>query len=131
MRDTKAWWIVLFVALLLGCASVREDQLDATLRAYERGIRWSDFKMAFALANQPNAPVPDFERLQHVRVTSYDKIGALQMSADGMKVVQVVEIRFVNINRMADRVLTDRQVWEYAEAEQRWKLTSAFPSFIQ
>jgi hypothetical protein len=131
MHDTKGWWILLVAALLLGCANARVDQLDAALRAYERAIRWSDYKAAFALAGQPNAPVPDFERLQHIRVTSYDKIGAPQMSADGMKLVQVVEIRFVNVNRMADRVLTDKQVWEYAEAEQRWKLTSPFPAFIQ
>lgn len=126
----RKWWIFILATLLLGCANVRVDQLDAALRAYERAVRWSDYKTAFALANQPNAPVPDFERLQHVRVTSYDKIGSPQMTADGMKMIQVVEIRFVNVNRMVDRVLMDTQVWEYAEAEQRWKLTSPFPSFL-
>lgn len=127
MRNMKWWWIPVLAALLLGCASARVDQLDAALRAYERAIRWSDFKTAFALANQPNAPIPDFERLQFIRVTSYDKIGSPQASADGMKLVQVVEIRYVNVNRMSDMVVTDKQTWEYAN--QRWTLTSPFPFF--
>ena len=38
--------------------------------------------------------------------------------------------RFVNVNRMADRVLTDKQEWEFDEAAQRWKLTSPFPIFF-
>ena len=131
MRDYKWWWLPVLAALLLGCAASRVDQLDIALRAYERAIRWSDFKAAFALAGQPNAPVPDFERLQYIRVTSYDKIGAPQISADGTKLAQAVEVRYVNVNRMADRAFTDEQVWEYSEPEQRWKLTSPFPTFLQ
>jgi hypothetical protein len=125
-------WILLSVVsmLLLGCVSARLDRLEGTLLAYERALRWSDFKTAFSVADQSNVPIPDFERLKSVQVTSYDKIGSPQASADGMKLVQLVEIRYVNVNRMLDRVLTDRQVWEYVEQEQRWRLTSPFPSFI-
>jgi len=134
MRNGKWLWMALCVlsaALLLGCASARNEKLDVTLLAYERALRWSDYKAAFAMSDMSNAPVPDFERLQHIRVTSYEKIGAAQFSADGMKLIQVVEIRFVNVNRMTDRVLTDKQVWEYSEAELRWKITSPFPTFLQ
>lgn len=120
-------WVL--VVLLAGCSSVRLSMLDNTLRAYERAIRWSDFKTAYALANNPNAAVPDFQRLQDIRVTSYDKLGAPQGDADGMKLKLAVELRYVNVNNMSERVLQDEQTWEYVEKEDRWRLTSPFPAF--
>ena len=131
MRSGKWLWVTMAMALLLGCATVRYDKLETTLRAYEQAIRWSDFKTAFAMMDLPNASVPDFERLQHIRVTSYDKVGAGQLSADGMRLIQVIEIRFVNVNRMTDRVLIDKQVWEFSDADLRWKLKTPLPAFLQ
>lgn len=121
--------LVLLVSLVAGCATARLSGLDNTLRAYERAIRWGDFKTAYALANNPNAPVPDFQRLQNIRVTSYDKLAAPQADNEGTKLKQAVEVRYVNINNMSERVLQDEQTWEYVEKEDRWRLTSSFPAF--
>jgi hypothetical protein len=122
--------LLLVLAALCGCASIRTDQLNVTHREFDRAMRWSDFQTAFAITRQPVANAPDFERLQHIRVTSYEEKGAGLANADGTQYVRALEIRYVNVNRMADRVLMDRQVWEFVEKENHWKLTSPFPSFL-
>lgn len=121
--------LVLLVSFVAGCATARLSVLDNTMRAYERAIRWGDFKTAYALANNPNTSVPDFQRLQNIRVTSYDRLTAPQADNEGTKLKQAVEVRYVNINNMSERVLQDEQTWEYVEKEDRWRLTSAFPAF--
>lgn len=130
----KRWLTRLIVAGLLmtglaGCASVRLERLDATLRAYERALRWSDFKAAFALAGNADAPVPDFQSLKDVHVTSYDKVESRALDTEGTKIAQVVEIRYVNARNMSERVISDRQTWAYTESDQRWRLTTPFPVF--
>lgn len=128
-RNVAKWLLFIsFVMVAAGCAPARLEKADATLRAYERSIRWSDFKTAFALSGKTTEP-PDFNRLQHIRVTSYDLVGAPRANEDSSKFVQVVEIRYVNVNNMSERVLNDQQVWSYSESDDRWKLESPFPPF--
>ena len=125
--------LLLVVAIVTGCASItsgaRTERFDKTALAYERALRWSDFRTAFALTGNIDAPVPDLQRLENIRVTSYDVVGAPQVNADASRVVQLVEIRYVSLRNMAERVLADRQTWSYVEKDQRWKLDSAFPAF--
>jgi hypothetical protein len=112
-----------------GCATARIEILDATLRAYERNIRWSEFRTAFALAGQADAPLPDFQRLQNVRVTSYEKVDVNTAQVSDTKISQTIEIRYVHLLNMNERVYTDQQTWVYTEADQRWRLSSPFPTF--
>jgi hypothetical protein len=121
--------LLILAVALTACAAARLDRLQGTLLSYERAIRWSDFKTAFALADQPAENMPDLQRLENIRVTSYEKLGGPQVSADGLTLVQAAEVRYVNINRMSERTLMDKQVWTYVEKEERWKLTSPFPAF--
>lgn len=127
----KRLLLVLLVACAAaGCAgSARTDKLEATWRAYERAVRWSDFPTAFALAGQPQSAPPDLRYLRDIRVVAYEKVGPPRAENDGAKVSQAVEIRYVNVNHMSERILADRQVWEYQDATERWTLTSPFPSF--
>jgi hypothetical protein len=125
---TRAFFILVLLGVS-GCATSRLEQLDATLRAYERAVRWGDFQTAFALASQSEAPLPDFRRLQNIRITSYDRLGSPQGNADSTRLVQFVEIRYVNVNNMSERVLTDKQEWVYSPSGEHWKLRSAFPAF--
>jgi len=122
---------LLIAVLLAACitANVRSDQFDATARAYERALRWSDFRTALAFLADTASALAEAERLQGVRVTSYEPIGVPKANADTSRVVQMVEIHYVNHSNMSERTLTDRQVWEYSDKEQRWKLASPFPAF--
>ena len=125
----KLWPLLLVAVTVAACTTnVRSERFDVAARAYERAMRWSDFGKAFAFsANTENKP--DLEHLQHVRVTSYDLLGAASASADFSKMVQAVEIHYVDTRNMSERTLTDQQVWEYSEPDQRWKRTSPFPAF--
>jgi hypothetical protein len=120
---------VLIALVLSGCSTARLGTLESTLRAYERNIRWSEFRTAFALAGNAQAPIPDFQRLQHIRVTSYERIDQQLLTDDDSKLTQTIEIRFVNVLNMSDRVIIDRQTWVYTELDERWRLTSPFPTF--
>lgn len=122
----------LCMLVVTACSTVgsRLEKFETTARAYERAVRWSDFQRAFMFTGPSEAaPLPDFKRLQNVQVTSYDVVGAPQPNADGMQVVQLVEIRYVNTNSMSERVFADKQVWKFSDSDERWKLTSAFPEF--
>lgn len=127
--NAKRLLMVSLALLITACTGARMDKFELTERAYERAIRWSDFKTAFALVHQPDEVPPDFQRLQNVRVTSYDKLGPPQADPDGQRVVQMVEIRYVNVGNMSERTLTERQQWAYVDKEDRWRLTTPFPAF--
>jgi hypothetical protein len=123
---------VLLLGMLCACGMAIQAQIDRfepSALAYQRAIRWSDFPTAYGVAIEPGtAAAPDFDHLKDIRVTSYE-VGAQQVDAEGRMCVQVVEIRYVNTSRMAERVFVDKQTWKYSEKDQRWYLKSAFPQF--
>ncbi len=116
---------------LTSCAFTPEalKSLDNTLVAYERAIRWRNFNGARALQVKP-MKVSDFkrQRLKNLRVTSYRTIEKI-VSPDYSKAKLLVDIRYYYDNAAIERVLTDRQVWVYDKAHDRWRLDSPFPDF--
>jgi hypothetical protein len=125
--------IALLVAAVAGCAgmtaSSRTDKFEQTARAYERFMRWGEFQNAYALAGAAPGVLPDFQRLQNIRVTSYEPLAAPQANADVSQIIQMVEIRYVHLHQMSERRLSDRQQWAYSADDNRWKLQSPFPVF--
>lgn len=126
-------YLVAVIVFVAGCAGMSEqarlDRFDQTARAYERAIRWSDFQNAFAmLRTPPGSQAPDLGRLRDIRVTSYET-RAVRPSPDGSTIEQLVEIRYVSVNSMVERSLTDLQQWVYAEDEKRWYLQGGLPAF--
>lgn len=125
---------VLFsLALLGGCAGIgdayRFDEFEKTARAYGRLIRWSDFERAVVfLKLDASTSLPDLERLKQFQVTSYDALDS-RYAEDKKTITQVVKIEYLVRSRMAERTLTDQQVWEYSKTHERWVLTSGFPDF--
>jgi len=127
--------VLVFLVLLLfgGCTSIKEayriDEYEKTTYAYGKLIRWSDFERAVVfLKLDASTSLPDLERLKQFRVTSYEALDA-QFSNDRRTVTQVVKVEYLVLSRMAERSLTDQQVWEYSEKKERWELTSGFPAF--
>lgn len=124
---------LLLGAAVAGCAGMtssgRVDKFDATVRHYERAIRWGEFPTAYVLAAPSATAAPDFQRLQDIRVTSYEVLSAPQANADATEIAQVVEIRYVHVRQMSERRFVDRQQWVYVPDQKRWKLQSPFPAF--
>ena len=123
----------LAMVLLGGCGTIsdayRIDNYEKTTRAYGRLIRWSDFEKAVVfLKLDASTSLPDLERVKQFRVTSYEALDS-RFSNNKRTVTQIVKIEYLVLSRMAERTLTDQQVWEYSEADERWVLTSGFPAF--
>jgi hypothetical protein len=129
MRLTFLLCITLTIAACAIGSTARLERFETTSQAYERAIRWSDMRSAFSVAGNPEAAVPDFQRLENVRVTSYDVVAGPSINDDASRIAQRVQINYVNKANMADRSLMDEQVWIYVSNEKRWKLTSPFPAF--
>lgn len=132
---TRWKWVVAMVgvALLAACSSIgdayRMDEFDKTARAYGRLIRWSDFERAVVFFKlDASTTLPDVERLKQFQVTSYDALDS-RLSDDKRTITQIVKIEYLVRSRMAERTLTDQQVWEYSPTLERWVLTSGFPPF--
>lgn len=105
------------------------DSLDKTLKAYEKAIRWQDYKFARVFQLKP-VDISDFQRqrLKSIRVTSYKVIHKV-IAHDFSKTDIIVDIRYYQDSSAVERVLTDRQKWIYDAEADRWQLDSPFPDF--
>ncbi|MGR9105317.1 MAG: hypothetical protein ACU843_00145 [Gammaproteobacteria bacterium] len=113
---------------LSGCASDnKKETLDASLRLYERSIRWGNFSDARLLTETPEA----LERLdpyQGIKVISYEVLRR-ETVGDFQQLNQTVEIKFYHEDDAKIRTLRDTQVWLYDEKRQTWVLQTGLPDF--
>lgn len=117
-------------ALLAGCITsrgLRMQRFETSAKAYETAMRWSDFAGA-AGHLAASAPQPDIGKLRAVRIVSYD-VKALNAKPDLRELQQVVEIRYVQTDRMRERQVLDTQHWQYDDKDTRWRLLSGLPAF--
>jgi hypothetical protein len=131
-RRRFTWILLMCLAIAGGCAAQKDArmmQFEATARAYERSLRWSEFAKAYALTGKDDVATFDAARLQHIRVHSYDKKTGLLVNEEVSEISQVVEISYVHIDNMSERHLIDRQTWVYSEKRGNWTLRSGFPKF--
>jgi hypothetical protein len=123
--------VFLLLITLGACATTYDkmDQLNMTLRGYEKALRWAKFDMAYSFhkwdaSEQPNLPA----HLKNIRLTSYS---ASNQSFDeaNMTAKQTVTIRFYNQNNLRERSLENKQRWKYFPDKKRWYLISKPPTF--
>jgi hypothetical protein len=125
---------VIFVVLILGCASMKTgekmSQFDETSRAYIRAIRWGDYEGAYAFKKLTDREdvLPDFEDYRSVKVTNY-KVKQTIISEDQAKIIQIVDFQYYRLTDVTVKTLIDRQKWEYDEEQGRWFLQSNLPAF--
>jgi hypothetical protein len=133
MTKSKVF-IILLSSLLAGCASVSEmrkmDKFEETSKAYEFAIRWSDFESAsLFLKTEENANISDLlNELKQFKVTAYT-IKNFLPSKDKSQVLLIAEISYFELNRLIVKSMSDRQIWKYNTAQERWLLTSGLPDF--
>jgi hypothetical protein len=129
----KPWlFIVSLCFALYGCiADPKMVDLDDTLRAYDRAVRWSSYQMipSFRKKEKASSEVLAYDRLKSVRVTGYSR-KQFRVSDTGTEVDQVVEIRYYDENVAREKVEIDTQKWTYDSDLDRWVLVSDLPKFI-
>lgn len=123
----------LLLALLAACASggSRNELRDRTLYAYGGAVRWGQIDDALSLVDPAYLEKHPFTaldraRFEQVRITGYDVKGSEQI--DENQIGQIVEIRLVNEHTQAERVVMDRQLWRWDEANRTWWLTTGLPN---
>ena len=99
---------------------------------YASSIRWNEFEMAWGYVDpkyRNEKPMSDLEieRLKQIQVTGYTE-KTMDVLEDGTVELRV-EIRLVNRNTQAERVIIDTQLWRWDPEGKRWWLTSGLPDF--
>ena len=125
--------ILLLAMSIAGCAGFsyksRMDNFAVTVENYGTAIHWSNFEDAAYYIKDPKKEVDlsDLKNLEQIKVTSYE-VKKISVSKEGLKVRQVVQIRYYRTDTLIEKTLTDDQLWEYDEADKRWHIQS-LPDF--
>lgn len=123
---------ILLLSLFVGCAGTPKEleQLEDTMRAYERAIRWGDYDLASKFRKDTKADeiVKLRKRLKPIRVTSY-RVVYSKVESDHKTAEQVVDISYYHEEYAVERSITDKQKWEYDSDSEHWILASPLPQF--
>lgn len=127
--NRRGFLIVLAAGALAACATAREDELMLTLRSYEAAVRWGMMDRAYEFMKQdPEHPIEVPPGVEQVRVTGYDRVSPV-VPAGEKRYTVTAQIRYVQLDRQVERMLTDRQYWEWDEKGKRWVRSNAIPAF--
>ncbi len=128
--------IVLTCVLLSACGGKmsKKQSLDHTLYQYAKVMRWADFNTAMTFfspdmeaENKPSNT--DIERLKQFGVSSYVASPILPGDSDN-RINQDVQIKLYNVHTKREKVVVDRQTWEYDGESKRWLLISGLPKIV-
>ncbi|MGJ8662825.1 MAG: hypothetical protein ACSHWU_04195 [Marinicella sp.] len=132
----KAIVIIILCALLSACGGrmSKKQSLDHTLYQYAKVMRWADFNTAMTFfspkiddSHKPSST--DIERLKQFGVSSYVASPILPGETDN-RINQDVQIKLYNIHTKREKVIIDRQTWEYDDESKRWLLISGLPEIV-
>ena len=125
----------IFILIVTGCATLNEREMLKSLEAvtdkYENSIRWGNYEAANSFiekSEESKHNTLDFKRLRKIKVSLYT-VRNRDVEKEELRATQVVEIRYYHIDYMIEKVLIDKQLWEYDASEEKWHLKSAFPDF--
>jgi len=131
--DSRISWSLILTLLmtLSGCISdPKMSELEDTLWAYERAVRWSDFQLVPTFRSPEKATEAlAIDKLKTIKVTGYTVHQRL-VSDTGVEAGQLVEIRYYDENVAREKVVTDRQKWVYDSNVDHWVIVSELPSFF-
>lgn len=106
--------------------------LETAQFKYASAIRWSEFEIAWSHLDpsyRNENPLSDLEkeRFKQIQITGYEKKSEDFLPDGSME--QSVEIRLINRNTQAERIVMDTQIWRWNEKAKRWWLTTGLPDF--
>ena len=123
---------LLIAVTLSACVTPKKQKdLDSTLLAYEKVIRWAEWDAAYGflapdyLEENPVTRL-DMDRLRLFKVSDYTIRSATPIN-DGDGLLQSVEVRMFNRQQATERVILDQQEWRFDEQSERWLLHSGLP----
>lgn len=126
--------MTVLLILLMGCSSMkamsRGKALEPATSAYARAIQWGDYKLAKAFTGKQETTdqEPSFETFNRIKVTSYE-ILTRDVSEDNFQATQAVEIKYFYKDQLKEKSIIDRQLWEFDEAADAWRLKTGLPRF--
>lgn len=134
--------IGLVMALLMLLASttamaVSRSQAKAltdTQALYTAAVRWNDFESALEMVDpqyREAHPQSDLERARYeqVQISGYRELRSRSSAED--EVVREVELRVINRNTQAERIVRTRETWRWDPEGKRWWLASGLPDLWQ
>ncbi len=132
----KVTIIILVCVLLSACGGrmSKKQSLDHTLYQYAKVMRWADFNtaMTFFSPDMETIDKPsntDIERLKQFGVSSYVASPILPGDNEN-RINQDVQIKLYNVHTKREKVVIDRQIWEYDDESKRWLLLSGLPKIV-
>lgn len=131
----KSFWLLALLSVLVvlpadakPSAKISKD-LQTTLNAYAKAIRWNEFQLAAEM--QDPKLVPDgFTEAQEAYYADFQVSGyraKYSQWQDETHYSQRVEILLIDTDTQTQRTVTDRQTWQYDPEAKRWWLTSGLP----
>lgn len=127
---------LLMAALALGlCACVtpgaRQDELTATVRSYEKTIRWGRIPAAYEFLRPDLAEAVEIPKgLDAIKVTGYERLtGLIPTDEDRQHFRTSAIIGYVHVDRQVERTITDQQAWEWDAEAKRWWRANPIPAF--
>ncbi len=121
-------WLGLSLAILLlsACATQGEmmDNLNKTLRGYEKAMRWAEFDAAYSYhkwEKDQEASLP--ANMENIRVTKYES-SSQRFDQQKMVMKQTITLHYYNTDDLRERNLKHPQEWKYFSETKRWYLIS-------
>lgn len=112
---------------LAGCQTnvSRKDAIRTALYSYEKAVRWMGPAEAYKFLREDLQPAYLPDDIGHYKVVGYRVIAPPVEFARG-RVVQTVELRYVNTETQVTRELVDEQLWE-SQDDQPWRRANPIP----
>ncbi len=136
MRAVMVAMLVLVLVSGVANASSRTQAraLEITQAAYTAAVRWSDFDAAQSFVEPAYAlarPLSDLERSRYeqVQISGYREVRVGEDVDGTMR--REVELRVVNRNTQAERLVRSIELWRWDAERKRWWLASGLPDLWQ
>lgn len=134
MRAVIGALVLLGLATLSGVASAgsraQARALETTQAAYTAAVRWSDFDAAHGFVEPTYAqahPLSDLERSRYeqVQISGYRELRVGEDANGDLR--REVELRVINRNTQAERLVRSIELWRWDAEHKRWWLASGLP----
>lgn len=134
MRAVIGALVLLGLAMLSGVASAgsraQARALETTQAAYTAAVRWSDFDAAQGFVEPTYAqahPLSDLERSRYeqVQISGYRELRVGEDANGDLR--REVELRVINRNTQAERLVRSIELWRWDAEHKRWWLASGLP----
>jgi len=126
--------VLVGLAMLSGGANAgsraQARALETTQAAYMAAVRWNDFDAALGFVEPTYAqahPLSDLERSRYeqIQISGYRQVRVGEEPNGDLRCE--VELRVINRNTQAERLLRNIEIWRWNPDQKRWWLANGLP----